>query len=185
MQTISVPDLSELYDVPLQALQGDVSAASMSRILAAAGLASSAANLQPWTIVHVTTAAARQLIADNSLNSLGLPLKNHRNEALLNVAELVLVCLNVLRGKCRFGQRGLDLYAIQDCAAAATTMRLAAQAEGVSSHWVREIDMTAVAEGLALAPRLSVQALIAFGARSADTAERPPRLPAASFIRSV
>ncbi len=157
----------------------------MPRILAAAGLASSAANLQPWTVLHVTGTESRQLIADNSLNSLGLPLKNHRNEALLGVAELVLVCLNVLRGKCRFGQRGLDLYAIQDCAAAATTMRLAALNEGVSSHWVREIEMQAVTEGLNLAPRLEVQALLAFGATGPVLAERPPRLDAASFVRSV
>lgn len=153
--------------------------------MAAAGLASSAANLQPWTIIHVASSEARQLIADNSLNSLGLPLKNHRNQALLDVAELVLVCLNVLRGKCRFGQRGLDLYAIQDCAAAATTMRLAALGEGVSSHWVREIDMQAVTAGLGLAPRLEVQALLAFGKSGPDVAERPPRLGPESFVRSI
>lgn len=174
-----------MYDVPLQALQGPVEPAVLERILAAAGLASSAANLQPWTVVHVASTEARQLIADNSLNSLGLPLKNHRNEALLGVAELVFVCLNVLRGKCRFGQKGLELYAIQDCAAAATTMRLAALEAGVASHWVREIDMDAVTDGLGLAPRLQVQALIAFGASGPDVAERPPRLDPASFVRSI
>ena len=178
-------NLADLYDVPLQSLQGPVPEGAMPRILAAAGLASSAANLQPWTIVHVISSEARQFIADNSLNSLGLPLRNHRNEALLGVAELVLVCLNVLRGKCRFGQRGLDLYAIQDCAAAATTMRLAALGEGVSSHWVREIDMQAVTEGLSLAPRLEVQALIAFGATGPVQSERPPRLEPANYVRSV
>lgn len=174
-----------MYDVPLQALGHPVDPAVLESILAAAGLASSAANLQPWTIVHVASDEARQLIAGNSLNSLGLPLKNHRNEALLNVAELVLVCMNVLRGKCRFGQKGLDLYAIQDCAAAATTMRLAALEAGVSSHWVREIDMDAVTAGLGLAPRLQVQALIAFGASGPVGAERPPRLDATSFVRSI
>lgn len=159
--------------------------AAFQRIIGAGGLASSAANLQPWTFVHVQSTEARQLIADNSLNSLGLPLKNHRNEALLGVAELVLVCLNVLRGKCRFGQKGLELYAIQDCAAAATTMRLAALEAGISSHWVREIDMQAVTEGLGLAPRLEVQALLAFGASGPDVAERPPRLDPVAFVRSI
>lgn len=61
------------------------------------------------------------------------PMLNHRNKAIMQAAELVLVGVNVLRAKCRFGERGLEFFAVQDVAAA-HSVRLAALSRGIASH---------------------------------------------------
>jgi len=175
--------LSALFDVPLADLTGKVNVADIDAALAAARFAPSAANLQPWTFIRVTQSETVRLIAENSLNSLGLPMPNHRNEAMAQVAHLVLVCSNVLRAKCRFGERGLGFYAVQDIAVAAHTVRLAALARGISSHWVRELDFEALNLELGLAPRFGLQAVLAFGKANTKRLERPPQLDAKYFVR--
>lgn len=180
----STEELMEaLFDVPLAALRRPVEPRLLDEALAAARFAPSAANLQPWTFVRVSQPRTVSIIAEHALSSLGLPLPNHRNEALAQAAHLVLVCLNVLRAKCRFGDRGLELFAVQDVAAAAHTVRLAALERGIASHWVRELDLAALDEALGLSPRLRLQAVIAFGQAPDRQLERPPRLIPSQFVR--
>lgn len=176
--------LEALFDAPLAALTGQVAGLDLDDALAAARFTPSAANLQPWTFIRVTRPETVQLIADSSLNALGLPMPNHRNEAILQVAELVLVGLNVLRAKCRFGERGLDFFAVQDVAAAAHSVRLAALSRGIASHWIREVDLQRLTDALGLAPRLRLQAVLAFGQADVTTLEQPPRLFPEHFVRS-
>lgn len=175
--------LSALFDVPLAALTGKANVADIDAALAAARFAPSAANLQPWTFIRVTQSETVRLIAENSLNSLGLPMPNHRNEAIAHVAHLVLVCSNVLRAKCRFGERGSEFYAVQDIAVATHTVRLAALARGISSHWIRELDFEALNQELSLAPRFGLHAVLAFGKADTKSLERPPQLDAKHFVR--
>jgi len=175
--------LSVLFDVPLAALTGKANVADIDAALAAARFAPSAANLQPWTFIRVTQSETVGLIAENSLNSLGLPMPNHRNEAIVHVGHLVLVCSNVLRAKCRFGERGLAFYAVQDIAVATHTVRLAALARGISSHWIRELDFETLNIELGLAPRFELQAVLAFGNANTKGLERPPQLDAKYFVR--
>lgn len=175
--------LRALFDVPLADLTGKANVAEIDAALAAARFAPSAANLQPWTFIRVTHGETVRQIAEHSLNSLGLPMPNHRNEAIVHVAHLVLVCSNVLRAKCRFGERGLEFYAVQDIAVAAHTVRLAALARGISSHWIRELDFEALNLELGLAPRFRLQAVLAFGEANTKNLERPPQLDAKYFVR--
>lgn len=169
--------------MPLAALTGAVPAAAVDEAIAQARFTPSAANLQPWTFIRLTQAGSIRTVAEHSLNSLGLPMPNHRNDAILNVAHLVLVCMNVLRAKCRFGQRGVDQFAVQDVAAAAHAVRLAALELGVASHWIRELDFAALDTALQLTPRLRLQAVLAFGQAPTGQLERPPRLDPHQFSR--
>lgn len=175
--------LKALFDAPLAALTGQVAELDLDDALAAARFTLSAANLQPWTFIRVTRPETVQLIADSSLNALGLPMPNHRDKAILQAAELVLVAINVLRAKCRFGERGLEFFAVQDVAAAHSA-RLAALSRGIASHWIREIGLQRLTDALGLAPRLRLQAVLAFGQADVTTFEQPPRLLPEHFVRS-
>jgi hypothetical protein len=93
------------------------------------------------------------------------------------------VGVNVLRAKCRFGERGLEFFAVQDVAAA-HSVRLAALSRGIASHWIREIDLQRLTDALGLAPRLRLQAVLAFGQADISTFEQPPRLFPEHFVRS-
>lgn len=178
----AVDQLGEIFDVPLTELTRLAPDGLLEEALGEARFTPSAANLQPWTFVRLTRPESVRALADNSLNALGLPMPNHRNAALLNVAHLVLVCMNVLRGKCRFGDRGVNLFAIQDVAAATHTARIAAHARGIASHWIRELDFPAVEAALGLTPRLRLQGVIAFGLAETAGLERPPRLDPQHFV---
>lgn len=177
------PPAEALFDVPLASLTKPVASELIDEALAAARFTPSTANLQPWTFIRVTRPETVNSLALHSLNSLGLPMPNHRNEAITHVAHLVLVCMNVLRAKCRFGQRGVEQYAVQDIAAAAHSVRLAALQNGVASHWIRELDFPALNSALGLLPRLQLQAVLAFGGAPQERLERPPRLDPSQFIR--
>lgn len=175
--------LDGLFDVPLAALCGPVNPAALREALAAASCAPSAANLQPWMFYVLTSPGARRAVAERALNALGLPMKNHRNHALEGVPVLVMACTDVLRAKCRFGDRGRDLFAVQDVAVAIHNVRLAALRAGIFSHWMRELDFSALSHDLKLAPRFAAQAVIAFGLTHTTELERPPRLPFERVVR--
>lgn len=176
--------LRNVFDVPLTELTKPVPEALLLDVLAEARFTPSAANLQPWAFVSLTTPERIQLLADHSLNALGLPMPNHRNLAIVNVAHLVLVCIDVLRAKCRFGDRGLDVFAVQDVAAAVHTVRIAAHAKGIASHWIRELEFGKIETELGLAPRLRLQGALAFGLLDTSGLERPPHLEPEHFVFS-
>jgi nitroreductase len=173
----------DVFDVPLAALEGTVEREELQVALEAACPTPSAANLQPWMFFVVQQAKTRELLAAHVLNALGLRMSNHRHHALELAPALVLVCMDVLRARCRFGNVGKALFAIQDIAVAAHNARQAAWRRGLASHWIREIDFPAVSEALGLQPRFEAQALLAFGYASTETLERPPYLSATRVVR--
>lgn len=165
------------FDVPLTELEGPLDSAALKACFELARRTPSAANLQPWRFHVLRSEAARRHVAAHALNALGLKSPNHRNEALAAVPVIVLSCLEVLRAKCRFGERGYSRYGVQDLAAATQALRYAAWQRGIASHWVREVDTDTLQLSLSYAPRLELHAVIAFG-RVADPGrlERPPCL---------
>ena len=137
-----MPDQDTLDPIPSSWLQvGDVrsfdptplSPDEMTEILAAASLAPSAANVQPWEFVALTDPAAR--------------------------AEITALAQNPLT-------------------------RIRALSLGISSAWIRAIDLQAVAKCLALPRELVPQAVLAFG-RSAQMPERVPHLRVSDFVRWI
>lgn len=172
-----------VFDVPLAALQGPVPREQLLAALAAAEGTPSAANLQPWMFLVLRSERSRNVLAEHSLNALGLKVANHRAEALLGVPALVLACADRLRARCRFGDRGERLFGVQDVAAAIAAVRERAWRDGLVSCWVRELDFDAVADALGLAPRFTPQALLAFGVADVGSIERPPSLPPDVYVR--
>lgn len=125
----------------------------LSKILDAGRLAPSAGNCQPWEFVVVKNANIKQRLATAALE-----------QSFLAEAPVVLViCANILRTASCYGERGKNLYCIQDTAAAAQNIHLAAHALGYGTCWVGAFDEVAVAKAIDAPAEVRPVAIIPIG----------------------
>jgi nitroreductase len=158
--------------------QRDVSDAELVSIVAAAAWAPSAANAQPWEIVAVRDQEQKLGIVRALLDSHLRPrLGGDERRAWLGQAPAILVvCLDRLRAKARYGQMGENLFGIQDTGAALQNLRLAALELGIKSCLVREFNHRQVSQLLVLPEHVEPLILVALGHSQAEAAQLP-RLP--------
>lgn len=105
-------------------------------ILEAGRLAPSSGNLQAWKFIVVRDFKKRKLIADASAQ-----------QYWMEQAPVHIVIVGVFNKHQRFfGDRGKDLYVIQDCAMAAMQMMLAAHALSLGSCFVTAINEETIGE---------------------------------------
>lgn len=143
-----------------------VSREQLHAILEVACTAPSAGDLQSYRIAVATTPEQRQALRAAS-----------GDQAFLTEAPVCLVfCTDAERVAARYGQRGADLYALQDATIAASYAQLAAVAAGLATTWVGEFDETQVRAALDIPTSLRPIALIALGA-AAETPQETPRRP--------
>jgi nitroreductase len=106
------------------------------RLLEAARWAPSAGNAQPWIFLRVRSSELKGKLAEAA-----------RGQRFVAQAPLVVVvCVDRRRAEQAYGQRGLELYSLQDTAAATQNLLLAAHAHGLGACWVgafREADVVA------------------------------------------
>lgn len=132
-------------------------------ILAKANAAPSAGDLQAYEVVAVLSPRLRNELADAALG-----------QAHVAEAPLVLVfCADPERARAKYGQRGVDLYAIQDATIACAYAQLAATELGLGSCWVGAFHEEVVAHDLHVPPTHRPVALLTVG----RAAERPPATP--------
>ncbi len=133
-------------------------------LLEMASAAPSAGDLQAYRIVVVQNQTERDALRTAA-----------DGQAFLSEAPLCLVvCANSLRSAQQFGERGAQLYALQDATIAAAYVQLAAVAEGLGSTWVGNFDEAAVRTALDLDPALTPVALLSIG-YPAELPEPTPR----------
>ncbi len=133
-------------------------------ILEMACAAPSAGDRQAYRIVVVRDAAARGRLA-----------RAAGEQGFIAEAPACLVfCAEPERSAERFGERGAQLYALQDTTIAAAYAQLAVVAAGMGSTWVGYFDEAAVREALGLDPLLKPLALLAVG-YPAELPEPKPR----------
>ena len=126
---------------------------TIGRLLESAHLAPSAGNLQPWKFVVVRQENLRQKLARAA----------HGQEFIVDAPVSIVVCAEPERSAARYGDRGSELYCVQDTAAATQNILLTATAYGLGSCWVGAFDEAAVREGLGLDDSLRPMALIPLG----------------------
>jgi len=138
---------------------------TIGRLLDAARLAPSAGNMQPWFFVVVIKEDLRRQLAKAAGQSF-----------LAEAPVCIVVCADPERSASRYGQRGRELYCIQDTAAAIENILLAATGYGLGTCWVGAFDEEAAAGILELEQNLRPVALIPIG--YPDQGKRPvPRRP--------
>jgi nitroreductase len=131
----------------------EVAPETVTRLLEAAVSAPSAGNRQPWHFYVVREQATRRALAQAALN-----------QWFLSEAPVVIVvCADPERSAARYGDRGRYLYCLQDTAAAAENLLLAAVASGLGACWVGAFDEEAASRALDLPAHLRPVAIVPLG----------------------
>jgi nitroreductase len=118
----------------------DVSPEVVERLLQAAIRAPSAGNRQPWHFYVVRDPGVQQ----------GLAAAAYGQDFVAQAPVVIVVCANPEQSAERYRQRGHELYCLQDTAAAAEHILLAAVASGLGGCWVGAFDERRAARVLEL-----------------------------------
>ena len=126
--------------------------------------APSAGDLQSYRIIAVSDDDQRQALQEAA-----------EGQPFISEAPVCLVfCADPKRSGDRFGDRGRDLYALQDATIAASYAQLATVAGGLGSTWVGYFDEAAIEQALELEDGLRPVALLSIG-YPAEFPEPSPR----------
>jgi len=124
----------------------------LEKILEAINLAPSAGNLQAYEVVLVKDAVQKKKLVEACMG-----------QSFIAAAPVVLVfCANPERAS-RYGERGKDLYSIQDATIACTHAHLAAASLGLGSCWIGAFDPKKVSEIIGAPFGLEVVAVLPIG----------------------
>ena len=106
----------------------------LRKIFEAANLAPSAGNLQAYHVYVVRDKATKEALASAA-----------RGQSFIEEAPVCLVfCTDPSRSEVKYGERGRELYAVQDATIAGCYAMLAAVDLGLSTVWVGDFDEEAV-----------------------------------------
>jgi nitroreductase len=138
---------------------------TVERILQAAIRAPSAGNRQPWHFYVVRDPALRQ----------GLAAAAYGQSFVAQAPVAIVVCADAEQSAARYGQRGRELYCLQDTAAATEQILLAAAASGLGGCWVGAFDEQEAARVLDLPHRRRPVAILPIGKPAGTPGRRTPR----------
>ncbi|PKM84045.1 MAG: nitroreductase [Firmicutes bacterium HGW-Firmicutes-13] len=131
----------------------DIPEEMISQILEAACLAPTAGNVQTWKFVVVKDIDVKKDLAVSSLNQLWIS----------KAPVIVVVCADLNRAERIYGERGRNLYAVQDTAASIQNILLTAVSLGLGACWIGAFNEHRVSKILDLSPGIRPLALIPIG----------------------
>ncbi|MEM2110861.1 MAG: nitroreductase family protein [Candidatus Bathyarchaeia archaeon] len=131
----------------------NVSDEDVMKLIDAARRAPSAGNIQPWEFIIVRKPDVKRQIAEAALNQ----------SFIEEAPVVVVVCADENRSGRSYGSRGINLYCIQDTAAATENLLLAATALGLGACWVGAFHENAVKNALNLPRGIRPVAIIPVG----------------------
>lgn len=149
----------------------DVSREEIRRVLEAARRAPTAGNLQAWSVVVVRDPGLRRRLADAARG------QRHVAEAPVDLVFLA----DRERSASRYGDRGWELYALQDATIAATHAMLAAHSLGLGACWVGAMREGEVEGLLGIPEEHRVVAIMPLG-HPADGSVETSRRPLEEFV---
>lgn len=142
---------------------------SVDEGLRLANLAPSAGNLQARDFVVVRNRGTKRLLKEAA----------YGQDYVESAPVVVVFCANLER-IAHYGDRGKDLYCLQDVAAAVQNMTLYLHAKGLGSVWVGAFDERKASEALGLPEHVRPVAMLPIG-HPAEKGVRRKRLPLAEM----
>jgi nitroreductase len=134
-------------------------------ILELAVRAPSGGNAQPWIIHVIRDAKARQKLVKVA----------HGQDFVGQAPVDLVICIDRQRTLATYGERGLELYSIQDTAALIEHILLLAVDLGLGTCWVGAFDESACSKTLSLSDNERPIAIIPLGYPAKDPSPRPRR----------
>jgi len=131
----------------------------LQKILDAAQWAPSAGHRQPLELVVVKDQSQKERLVQAALGQ----------SFIAEAPVVIVVCANVERSSSRYGERGANLYCIQDTAAAIQNINLAAYALGYATCWIGAFDEAQTAKVVKAPAGIRLVAMIPLG----KPAEKP------------
>jgi nitroreductase len=122
-------------------------------VVEAGTAAPTAGNVQDWRFVIIDEKPVLRTVSDYCLGQ----------ESVQNAAFIVVVCADPEKNERHYGLRGERLYTVQDCAAAAQNMLLAAHALGLGGVWIGAFDEVKISTVVGIPGNVRPQAILAFG----------------------
>jgi nitroreductase len=137
-------------------------------ILETAASAPSAGNLQSYEIYVARRAGDRKALAQAALGQ----------EFMAGAPIALVFCANPGRARPKYGQRGTELYALQDATIACTYAMTAATALGLASVWIGAFREDQVRRAIHVQEEVRPVAILAIG----YAGEKPALTPRREFI---
>ena len=137
----------------------------IAKLLEALRAAPSGGNRQPWYFYVIRNSAMKEKIFNLSC----------KQEFILNAPVFFVVCTDPERTAERYGDRGRNLYSIQDTAAAIQNLLLCAVDIGLAACWCGAFDEAALSEILELKNGFRPVAIIPVGYAANDPEKRNRR----------
>ncbi len=131
----------------------DVTPEMVEKLLKYACLAPSAGNVQPWRFFVVRNREIKEALARAALGQY----------FIAEAPVAIVVCADLSAHAGAYGGRGVELYSIQDTAAAIENILLAATALGLGTCWVGAFSEEAAARVLRLERNIRPLAIIPVG----------------------
>ena len=148
-----------------------VSKENVERLIEAARWAPSAGNTQPLEVVVVTDNEIKRELSEAALNQ----------TFIQNASVVFVVCANENRSSRSYGNRGKNLYSIQDTAAATQNILLTAQELGLATCWVGAFNDHDIADAVNAPKNMRPVAIIPVG-YPAEKRVAPQRRPISEFV---
>lgn len=149
--------------------------ATLTRILEAGNMAPSAGNLQPWYFYVVQDSSVKDKISAAAFDQ----------EQIDDAPTVIVIAADPARSNERYGERGAQLYCLQDTAAAAQNILLAAEGLGIAACWVGAFNETKVEEAIEAPPRLRAVAIICLGYSDEEPRKYKERLRLAEVTKFI
>ena len=125
----------------------------IGNILNAGRMAPSAGNVQDWKFILVTEHDLRKQIAEACTQQYWME----------KAPVHIVICSQQLKSEKMYGKRGQELYSVQNAAAAAQNMLLAAHDQGLGACWVGAFQDSMVRRALSMSEEARPLAIITLG----------------------
>ena len=153
----------------------DVSKEQLMQLIDAAQSAPSGGNCQPWHFYVITNKDLQAEIKEKSCGQ----------DWILTASALIVVCTESKRSEKNYGERGRDLYSIQDTAAAIQNILLCAKSMGLGTCWCGAFDETKLSDVLSLPEIFRPVAIIPVGYPADDTYQPQNRRPVEEIVTFI
>ncbi len=147
--------------------QKNIPKKEIEEIIEIGHMAPSAGNRQARDFILISDEEQKQKLVNNAYNQ----------SFIAEAPWVVVVCANKKRSEERYGERGKDLYSIQDASAAVENMLLAVVDKGYGSVWVGAFEEEKVASQLNVPEKARPVAIIPIG-HPAETPTVPKKMDA-------
>ncbi len=142
-----------------------VSDEEVEKLLDAATWAPSAGNIQPWEFIVVRDSEVKQGLCKAALDQ----------KFIEQAPVVIVVCADPAKSAPRYGSRGINLYCLQDTAAATQNLLLTAHATGLAACWVGAFQEAQAKKVLNLPTQVRPVAIIPVGHSTRIPTTRPRR----------